>query len=69
MKFRRLLKICIPLLLIFVVAIGIISFQHPIILKWLSGTARHVGDQQCYHIYKGENSNRCKDFLLICITF
>ena len=43
MTLRKLIKIFLGLLLILLVSIGVISINHPIILKWLSGTARHIG--------------------------
>ncbi len=43
MTFRKLLIIFVGLLLIFAVAAGLTSINHPIILKWLSGTARIIG--------------------------
>jgi hypothetical protein len=43
MTFRKLVKILIGLLLIFAVFAGLTSINHPIVLKWLSGTARMIG--------------------------
>jgi len=40
---RKLLKIVIGLLILFAVAVGLISINHPIILKWVTGSARHHG--------------------------
>ena len=41
--FRKTLKIIVGLLLLVAVTIGITSINHPIILKWLSGSARIIG--------------------------
>ena len=43
MTLRKLLKIVFGLLILFAVAIGLISINHPIILKWVTGSARHFG--------------------------
>ncbi len=40
---RKLFRAVVGLLLIFAVAVGLTSISHPIILKWLSGSARLVG--------------------------
>ena len=43
MTLRKLLKILVGLLLLFAVAVGLTSISHPIILKWVTGSARLVG--------------------------
>ena len=43
MTLRKLLKIVFGLLILFAVAIGLTSINHPIILKWVTGSARHFG--------------------------
>jgi hypothetical protein len=43
MTLRKFIKVLAGSLLLFVIAVGLISINHPIILKWLSGTARHIG--------------------------
>ncbi len=43
MIIRKLYKVVIGLLLIFAVAIGLTSISHPIVLKWLLGSARLIG--------------------------
>jgi hypothetical protein len=43
MKRHKLFRAVIGLLLIFAVVVGLTSISHPIILKWLSGSARLVG--------------------------
>lgn len=43
MKLHTLIKILIGLLILIAVAIGLTSINHPIILKWVSGTAKHHG--------------------------
>lgn len=43
MTLSRLLKILLGLLLLLIVAVGLTSINHPIILKWLVGSARHIG--------------------------
>ena len=43
MTLRKLLKIVVGLLLLFAVVVGLISINHPIILKWVTGSARIIG--------------------------
>ena len=43
MTLRKLLKIVFGLLILFAVAVGVTSVNHPIILKWVIGSARHFG--------------------------
>src|SRR5688572_529192 len=43
MTLRKLLKIVFGLLILFAVAVGVTSIDHPIILKWVTGSARHLG--------------------------
>jgi hypothetical protein len=43
MTLRKFLKIVVGLFLLLVVAIGLTSINHPIILKWLTGSARYIG--------------------------
>ncbi|HMU47929.1 MAG TPA: hypothetical protein PKC72_16270 [Chitinophagaceae bacterium] len=37
------MQFVVALVLLFAVAVGLTSINHPIILKWLSGSARHIG--------------------------
>ena len=63
MTIRKLLQILVALLLIFVVAVGLISINHPIIIKWLSGTARHIGKPITATVYtNGQINNDIKVF-------
>jgi hypothetical protein len=43
MRLRKLLRIVVGLFLLFAVAFALISINHPIIAKWLSGSARCIG--------------------------
>lgn len=43
MTLRKLLKIVFGLLILIAVAVGLTSINHPIILKWVTGSARHFG--------------------------
>ena len=43
MRLRNFLKIIFGLLILFAVAVGLTSINHPIILKWVTGSARHFG--------------------------
>ena len=63
MTLLKLIKILAGLLLIFIVAVGLISINHPIILKWLSGTARHIGRPVTATVYTdGEINHDIKVF-------
>jgi hypothetical protein len=43
MTSRKLIRVVVGLLLLFAAALGLSSIDHPIILKWLSGSARRIG--------------------------
>ena len=43
MTLRKLSIIVFGLLLLFAVVVGLISINHPIILKWVTGSAKHHG--------------------------
>ena len=43
MILRKLIKIVFGLLILFAVAVGLTSINHPIVLKWVTGSARHHG--------------------------
>lgn len=43
MILRKIIKIVVGLLLLFAVAVGLISTSHPIILKWVTNSARLIG--------------------------
>src|SRR5690606_30610724 len=80
MKHLKILKIVVVLLILFAVVVGLTSFNHPILLKWLSGSARHIGkpiqanvytdgrinnDIKVFHIDKYWNSDqKANNFLL-----
>jgi hypothetical protein len=83
MMLRKLLKIVVGLFILFAVAVGMISINHPIILKWLTGSARHVGkpiqvtvytdgkmnkDIQVFHIEKYWGSNQKANNYLVSLT-
>jgi len=50
-------KIIIGLLFIFAVAVGLTSINHPIILKWLSGSARLIGRPVAATVYANGQVN------------
>ncbi len=63
MPLRKLLKIIAGLLLLFSVAVGLTSISHPIILKWLTGSARHIGKPIQATVYtNGQINNDIKVF-------
>jgi hypothetical protein len=51
------------MLILFAVAIGLTSINHPIILKWVSGSARHFGTATPATVYtNGQVNDRIKVF-------
>jgi hypothetical protein len=63
MTLRKILKIVAGLLFLFAVAVGMASIVHPIILKWISGSARHIGNPIQATVYtNGQVNNRIKVF-------
>ena len=63
MTLRKLLKILVGLLLLFAVAVGLTSISHPIILKWVTGSARHIGKPIQATVYtNGQINNGIKVF-------
>jgi hypothetical protein len=63
MTFRKFLKILGGLLFVSAVAVGVTSINHPIILKWLSGSARHIGKPIQATVYTdGQINNDIKVF-------
>jgi hypothetical protein len=57
MTLRRLLKIVSGLLILLAVAVGLTSIDHPIILKWVSGSARHFGKPMAATVYTNGHVN------------
>lgn len=63
MNLRKLLKIVLGLLVLFAVAIGLASINHPIILKWVTGSARHLGKPMQATVYTdGQVNEQIKVF-------
>jgi hypothetical protein len=61
MTFSKFLKVVFALLILFAVAIGLTSIDHPIILKWVTGSARHFGKPIAATVYtNGQVNNRIK---------
>ena len=61
MTFHKFLKINIGLLLLFAVTVGLISIHHPIILKWVTGSARIIGKPTNALVYtNGQPNNDIK---------
>lgn len=57
MRARKILKIFVGLLFIFAIAGCLISISHPIILKWLSGTATYIGKPISATVYANGEIN------------
>jgi len=79
MTLRKSIKILGGLFLTFVIAVGLTSINHPIVLKWLTGSARIVGrpinatvytngqinsDIKVFHVDKYWNGNNADYFIL-----
>jgi hypothetical protein len=63
MKLRKLLKIVVGLLILLAVAVGLTSINHPIILKWVAGSAKHHGKPIPATVYTdGQVNNSIKVF-------
>jgi|SRR5688572_1979225 len=63
MTLRKLLKIVSGLLILFAVAVGLTSINHPIIFKWVTGSARHFGKPIPATVYtNGEVNTHIKVF-------
>lgn len=63
MILHRFLKIVFGLLILFAVAVGLTSIRHPIILKWVTGSAKHHGKPMPATVYtNGQLNDRIKVF-------
>jgi hypothetical protein len=63
MTLRKLLKIAVGLFLLVAVAVGLTSISHPIVLKWVTGSARHIGRPIQATVYtNGQVNNGIKVF-------
>ncbi|MBC5994843.1 hypothetical protein [Pontibacter cellulosilyticus] len=59
----RLLKIVFGLLILLAVAVGLASISHPIILKWVTGSAKHHGKPMPATVYtNGQVNDHIKVF-------
>jgi hypothetical protein len=60
---HKVLRIVLALLILLAVAIGLTSLNHPIILKWVTGSARHHGQPIPATVYtNGQVNERVKLF-------
>jgi hypothetical protein len=60
---RKILKIVCVLFILFVVSVGLTSINHPMILKWVTGSARHFGMPMSATVYtNGEMNDLVKIF-------
>ena len=63
MTLHKYLKIVFGLLILFAFAVGLTSINHPIILKWVAGSARHHGKPMPATVYTdGQVNNSIKVF-------
>ena len=58
MALRKFLKIIFALLIIFAIVVGLISIKHPIILKWMTGSAKIIGKPTQAAVYTNGEINR-----------
>ncbi|WP_157593270.1 hypothetical protein [Rufibacter tibetensis] len=57
------MKIAFGLVILFAVAVGLTSINHPIILKWVTGSAKHHGKPMPATVYtNGQVNNHIKVF-------
>ncbi|WP_207492527.1 hypothetical protein [Aridibaculum aurantiacum] len=57
MTLRKTVKIVLALLVILALAVGLTSINHPIILKWLTGSAKHHGAPMSATVYTNGKVN------------
>ena len=57
MTLRKVLNIILGLLIVFAVVVGLTSINHPIILKWVTGSAKHHGKPMPATIYTNGQVN------------
>ena len=63
MTLSKILKIVFGLLILFAVVVGLTSINHPIILKWVTGSARHHGKPMPATVYtNGQVNDHIKVF-------
>ena len=82
MRFRILLKLIVGLFLVFAIIAGLTSINHPIVLKWLAGSARVIGkpiqatvytngqvnhDIKVFHVNKYWDSNEKTDNYILSL--
>lgn len=65
MTLRKLIKIVLTLFLLSAVVIGLTSINHPIILKWIAGAARHHGRPMQATVY---TNGKVNDNIKVCYT-
>ena len=58
MTLRKLVRIIVGLFLIVSVIVGLTSINHPIVLKWLTGSARLVGRPTSANVYTNGQVNK-----------
>jgi len=57
MTLGRFSKIALALFILFVLTVGLTSINHPIILKWVTGSARHLGKPIPAKVYTNGQAN------------
>ena len=51
MTLRNIIKFIVVLIIVIAVAVGLTSINHPIILKWVAGSAKHHGNPMPTKVY------------------
>jgi hypothetical protein len=57
MTIRKFVKVIVGLLLVFAIAASVTAINHPIVLKWLCGTARIIGKPVNVEVYTNGRLN------------
>src|SRR4051812_21634336 len=58
MSLRLFLRLIVGLALLVIIIVGLTSINHPIILKWLTGSARLVGRPESAIVFTDGHMNR-----------
>ncbi|RTL59003.1 MAG: hypothetical protein EKK37_11850 [Sphingobacteriales bacterium] len=58
MTLHKFLKLVVVVLFVFMLVIGLITLNHPIILKWITGSARYIGKQVPSTVYTNGKLNK-----------
>jgi|SRR5664279_4750578 len=54
---KKIIKISFTIILILVIGVGLLSIKHPILLKWITGTARMVGRPVAANVFPDDTAS------------